>query len=358
MVKPPFDNRGSALAFCCLTLSLILLPALLCRIGLPDRKQLYRGVGNVVGTPANSERTVFDDPRNADVLFVGSSPLTASIVPDTVSAYFEDKLKRPVVVKVLDSRWDGPDIEYALLRDYLASHKPKLIVFEVPNTPSISNRPHRYLSSYLRFGDFEDFATRIGISDQLAIYSEDVVRGPRELLDYVRANELAPTEGSDADRESLLDERFRERSLGRSFVPESPLDSSSKPVSPMPLTSAPVKESSKGFTPSPYLLDVLGRISNLARSNGIRLALIDVPLVADYGSNTVSEMLDLPSIFGPDRDLVAVSFRGLFGDIPRDQVGRFYGDSLHLNGNGARLYDSRVLPALYNEYERTNTQGS
>jgi hypothetical protein len=350
MVKPPFAGPFPTIGFVVSLAFLLALPVLMAKMGLKSREQMYKGVPGVFGNPAYIEGQIYDDFRNPDLLFVGSSRTTAAIQPEKIKEFFRPRLGRDPIVAILDQRWDGPDLEYVMLKDYLSNHQPKLIIFEAPNAPTISNKPHRLLSSLVRYGEVDQYFPYASLADRVSIYAEQVIRGPRQLLDYLRPNVVSDDEKGELNRNRAVTERFWSTSSPGSLSSAS--EPAGVPFVAVRLEHAKVKEEGKQFKPSRYFSFVLSAISTIADQRHIPILLIDMPTQFDFGKRDDAQMIDLARFFGTGTNIIAPSARDLFGELPETRVRTFYNDHLHLNYQGSQAYMQGLLPALYHEYRQ------
>src|ERR1035441_7781669 len=109
-MRPAFRSTQSALYFSAIVLFLLVLPVLVSWIGLPSRKEAWSGVSTHAGAVGDLVQTIFEDPKDADILFVGPSILKRAVEPSVIERALSLHLGRAVHVSVLSMSWAGADL--------------------------------------------------------------------------------------------------------------------------------------------------------------------------------------------------------------------------------------------------------
>jgi hypothetical protein len=341
---PVFRSKLSVLSFCILLIALLGLPLVTGWIGHPSREQAYAGMSTEVGPIGAHMREVFDDPSDADILFVGSSLVRAGVDEQTIERGLSAHTGHPAHIAFLSFNWQGLDLQYFLLRDYLKTHHTKLIVWNLPVPGSRNLIPHVEAFRWVRFGEYSDALSGLPLNYRLALYSDMVLGAPRELLSHLRPNLLSKTE---------TDERILSESTGyygSAFVPEH-VD----PVSTPPINTS--------FEPAPYaFVKATGtplnayedhfaeKILALARQNGVKLALLHIPIDTERGLSYMPERSNWPVALSTDAPMIGVPSAILFRGIDKDHFDNFYRDQ-HFNSNGSLLFTESILPAVLKAYD-------
>ena len=340
---PVFRSRLSLVSFCILLSGLLALPLLTNWIGHPSRQQAYAAMSTEVG-PIGVHTREFNDPFDADVLFLGSSLIRSGVDQKTIERAISAQIGRPAHVVYLSYNWQGLDLQYFLLRDYLKTHHAKLILWNLPVPGSRNLIPHVEAFRWVRFGEYSDAFTGLPLRYRLALYSDMVLGAPRELLSHLRTNRLSRQETNAQIRSENVGY------YGSAFVPE--------PVHPV--AAPPIDES---YEPAPYALvkatgvplnayedhfakDILA----LIQQNGIRLGLLHIPIDTERGLNYMPERSDWPQALSTNAPMIGLPSAVLFRNIGPDHFENFYHDQ-HFNHNGSVLFTESVLPAILKAYE-------
>ena len=187
-MAPAFHSTKNAAAFVAFLILLLVLPAALVRIGLPNRIEVYKAIYPTFGANTTIEQTLIDGPRRSDIVILGSSTAISGIPPGAIEAYCSKSLGRSVSVRHLILQKSGPDKLFLLLSDYLKNHDTSLIVAALPWKSYSSLGPSSDLNTVLRYGDYPGAFEDVSRLDQLKIYSEMVIAAPRQLLNIIRPN--------------------------------------------------------------------------------------------------------------------------------------------------------------------------
>jgi hypothetical protein len=250
----------------------------------------------------------------------------------------------PAHVVFLSLNWQGLDLQYFLLRDYLKTHHAKLIVWNLPVPGSRNIVPHVEAFRWVRFGEYSDALIGLPVHYRLALYGDMVLGAPRELLSHLRPNRLGKAET-----------RVKIRSdstgyYGSAFVPEQV-----EPVSAPPLDES--------YEPAPYALvratgaplnayedHFAKRTLALAQQYGIKVALLHIPIDSERGLNYMPERSNWPVALSTSAPMIGVPSAVLFRNVSKDQFDNFYRDQ-HFNINGSLLFTESILPAVLKAYD-------
>jgi len=346
-VAPAFRDRRDAVGFLAFLVALLALPLVLPH---GPRQQVWTGVPTAMGPVGDLVQTLFEEKEDADVLLLGTSPMRAAFLQGEAERYFSAKLGRPARIRTLAMWWQSLDLQYVMLDEYLENHHPGLIVFELPAKESSTSRPHRQLLRWLRHGEYADAFRGLPQRDRAAVYAEQVLGGPRQLLSLVRPNRLGPDERSAVATEKSS-ERFRRAGYqGAPYVENE--------AHPSPSIAAGALRSVAAIAPKPgpegkgeYLLHFFRRTVDLAKAKGAPIVFIHFPEASEAGTNAVPLYVP-PASLGSDAQIVGVPLDDLLWGVPPERLHDFFFDTHHLNQNGAKAYDAAVLPAIYRAYEK------
>ncbi len=334
----------SVASFCGLLIGLLCLPLVTLWIGHPPREQAYAGMSVEAGPIGPTVREIFRDPSDADVLFLGSSLVRAGIDEPTVERALSSHLGRSTHVEMLSLNWQGLDLQYFLLRDYLNHHHPELVVWNLPVPGARNLEPHVEAFRWIRFGEYSDALSGLPLRYRLALYSDMVLGAPRELLSHLRPNLLSKEE---------IEYQLRPEKTGyygRPFVPE-PTDASIVPtleqsyeVPPYPL----VHIAGKPLTP--YEEHFAEKILQLAKEKHTRIVLLHIPIDSEQGLDYLPERVRWVGPLQTGVPLIGAASSVVFQDVDKTQFHDYYRDQ-HLNLNGSLLFTRSLLPALLKAYD-------
>ena len=343
---PAFRSMSSVVSFCALLIGLLCLPLVTLWLGHPPREQAYAGMSDAVGPVGTHVREVFYDSSNADILFIGSSLVRAGIDQATNEHALSAHLGRPAHVEMLALNWQGLDLQYFLLRDYLNTHHAGLIVWNLPVPGSRSVEPHVEAFRWVRFGEYSDALSGLPLRYRLALYADMVLGAPRELLSHLRPNLLSKKE---------LETPIRSEKAGyygASFVPE-------------PTDSAPLPTLDQSYEQPPYaLVHAVGKPLNiyeehfalkllqLARDNHVKVALLHIPIDSEQGLSYMPERSRWDRALNTDAPMIGAPSNVVFKDLDSARFHDFYRDQ-HFNINGSMLFTRSMLPAILKAYDES-----
>ena len=341
---PVFRSMSSVASFCGLLIGLLCLPLLTAWIGHPPREQAYAGTTVEAGPIGTTVREIFRDPSDADVLFLGSSLVRAGVDEPMVEQALSSHLGRPAHVDMLSLNWQGMDLQYFLLRDYLNRHHAGLVVWNLPVPGSRSLEPHVEAFRWVRFGEYSDALSGLPLRYRMALYSDMVLGAPRELLSHLRSNLLS----KDEINNQLLPEKAGY--YGRPFVPE-PVDSAMIPtldqsyeVPPYPL----VHVTGKPLTP--YEEHFARKIMELAKEKHTEIVLLHIPIDSEQGLDYMPERVNWVGALQTDAPMIGAPSSVVFKSVDKARSHDFYRDQ-HLNFNGSVLFTRSLIPALLEAYD-------
>jgi hypothetical protein len=341
---PAFRSSWSALGYCTLLLVLLLLPIVNFAIGHPPREQAYAGLTEEAGPIEMQVREIYHDPQDADVVLLGSSLIRAAVDVPTLEKALTAHLGRPAHVVVLAMNWQGVDMQYFLLRDYLTHHHATLVIWNLPEPGARHLEPHVEAFRWLRFGEYQDALEGLPVIYRFAIYGDMVLGAPRELLSHFRPNlensQETPPEGAGSSIGYY----------GAPFVSEA-LDTGKAPPLAVTYENSPYPLVRQAGRPlNAYEQHFAQRIIELSESSGSSLAFLHIPMDTEYGLNFMPERSRFGGALGVNRALVGTTSVALFGTMDRTRFEHFYRDQ-HFNTNGRLRYTNAVMPAIMKAFE-------
>jgi len=341
---PAFRSNASVASFCALLIGFLSLPLITFWIGHPQREQAYAGLPDEAGLIAPHVREIFSDPSEPDVLFVGSSLVRAGIDGPTVEQALSAHLGRPAHVAILALNWQGLDLQYFLLRDYLNHHQAGLIVWNLPVPGSRHVEPHVEAFHWIRFGEYSDALAGLPLRYRVALYGDMVFGAPREMLSHLRPNLL----GKDEFAFQLRSETAGY--YGTVFVAE-------------PFDTATIPSLSQSYEHPPYrLVRTVGpplnayeyhfamKILELANEKHTAIALLHIPIDSEQGFDYMPERSGWGDVLHIDAPMIGVPSAVLFKNLDNATFHNYYRDQ-HFNINGSMLFTRSILPAILKAYD-------
>lgn len=285
------------------------------------------GISRRAGNNALAAEYIYDG-RDIDVLFIGSSQLRSGIEHESLRESYHRATGNDIDTLTIGHNWDGLDLVYFKLRDFLEHNKANLVVVESPNyDPNDGNHPHPDTKFFFRIADDPEFFWGLPKTIALKLYAEQVLVAPRLLI-----GALLGETGRDAehnrvarDRGSLLRKQgFNGASFER-FEISKPCNLTVDNVllpTDLPddkLFGAPVQFWERHF---------LTAMDDLLRRHGTKAVFLRYPYMNFAGTGFVERNSDFPAFW----DAYSLSNEQLFEDHPLET---FYHDNSHLNMNGA-----------------------
>ena len=329
---------------------LLLLPVAVSWIGPPPRIEAYKSISTEAGTAGAVVRAIYQSPPQADIVFLGSSLVTAGVSPETVQEALAAHLHRAANVQILAMNWPGLDVQYFMLRDYLNTHSAAMLVWNLPEPRARAyDYPHVQAYRWLRFGEYSDALRGLPFPQYAALYGEMVIGAPRQLLSTIRPNRIG-SEGGEPSAE-LMHQGY----MGSEFVPDDSMPGQGESASLLPVDAPEIAV--RGAPLGPYQLHFARLIVALAQEHHCRIVLLHIPTDAEFNDPLVPELDDWKSDLGKEYPIIAIPAARLFSGMDRARFNRFYRDT-HLNGNGQRYFDQAILPALLKAWDETPRGGS
>jgi hypothetical protein len=350
-MHPAFRSNKSALAFCALLIVLLALPVILSWIGPPSRKEAFSSISNQAGPVGYETKTIYDDPRDADVLLVGSSMIRTDLQPERIESALSAHLGRPAHVALLAMSWPGVDSQYYMLRDYLEHHHATLIVWNQPQANAFNNEPHVQSYHWVRYGQYNDAWKGLPPLFRVYLYAEMVLGAPRELLSMIRPNLIGPDEQTQ-EANAVFVHADPERKVGYNgapFVPDTAPVGSAHEKLLLPLSSPEVAVT--GPYPGKYQIHYMREFAKLAQQHHSEIVFLHLPQAFEYGDTTIPELASWPKILGRDYQLIGAPAGELFPGVSRERYLHFYLDDNHLNNNGEAWITDKITPSILEAYD-------
>ncbi|MGD0547519.1 MAG: hypothetical protein ABR991_06775 [Terracidiphilus sp.] len=336
-------SRWHAPGLLALVAALLLLPVAVSLLGLPPRIEAYKSIPTAAGTAGAVIQSIYQSPPQGDIVFLGSSLLTAGISREAVRNALVEHLHRGVSVQLLAINWPGLDVQYFMLRDYFNAHNARLLVWNLPEPHARAyDYPHVQSYRWLRFGEYADALDGLPLSQRPALYGEMVIGAPRQLLSILRPN-LFAGEGATVDP-TLAETGYQ----GTKFVPNEASPGMKSRAKLLPLDAREIVV--RGPALGSYQMHFARLIAELAKKKRCRIVLLHIPTDAEFQDASIPELDDWMTQLGPSHKIIAIPSAQLFEGMDRTQFDRFYRDA-HLNENGSRYFTQAILPAMLQAYD-------
>lgn len=347
-MRPALRSDASAVCLVLMLMMLLLSPVLLSWLGLPPRSEAYKSISTSAGTVGAVIQAIDQSPRDADVVFLGSSLVSAGISQQAIRTSLSEHLHRDANVQVLAMNWPGLDVQYFMLRDYLNTHTTHLLVWNLPEPHARAYEyPHIQAYRWIRFGEYADALDGLSFRYRAALYGEMVIGAPRQFLSMVRPN-LIRDEGKEVDP-ALARSGF----MGEKFVEDDSLLNAPRSNARL-LSLDSNKISVRGPDPGPYQMHFARLIVEIARKHDCRIVLLHIPLDVEFGQKLIPELSDWKTRLAPDLSMLAAPSSDLFEGMDRPHFNHFYRDA-HLNENGRRYFTQAILPAIEQAFDESTS---
>jgi hypothetical protein len=350
-MHPPFQSNKSAMVFCALLVLLFLLPILLSWTGPDSTEQAFAGMPDGMGPIGQDAKVMYEDTRDADIVFVGDSRVMWGIREDLVEHALSEHLGRSARVVKLVTNLAGADLQSYILREYLKQHHPALIVWMLPQPVAYANHPHRALYHVARFSQKGAF-NGLRLGDRISTYGMMVLGAPQDLLSKFRTNLLGADEKSFAAYAHYVhvDPVHKVGYRGSSFIPDKLPESRPGQSFIQPLTSPVLTV--EGPFPQEYQLKYIRTFLAIAQQHGCSVVFLHMPDENEYGDSTIPQLADWGKVIGPNYQMIGVPSAELFSGLTRDQMLHFFSDDVHFNYNGSRDFTDKILAGLIQAYDQ------
>jgi hypothetical protein len=325
------------------------LPVIVSWMGLPPREQAYSSVSFHSGAAGKVVENIYNDPQDADILFLGASLVRRGILDRRIQDALSSHLGRPAHVVVLSMNWAGADLTYFLLRDYLNRHHARLVIWNQPEPDAYKDDPHIQAYRWMRYGEYNDAFAGLSPYSRVQTYAEMVLGGPRELLAKLRPNLLSDQDKSDWEGEDIRN-NIRTGYRHAQFVRDNLPRDSIRNASLMPVTSSLLRAA--GPFPHGYQLHFLRALAAVAHQKKSNLVLLHIPTDSEYGETTIPEIADWSQLLGPSYKVIGVPSSMLFSGLGRDRFLHFYSD-VHVNDNGREVFTESIIPPVLEAYDES-----
>ncbi|MDE1178123.1 MAG: hypothetical protein PW789_16215 [Edaphobacter sp.] len=342
---PAVWSNKHAVALIVVIATLLSLPVLMHVVGLPPRGSVYSGIRVETGTGPQDEFTIFEEKGPVDILFVGSSLLVRGVDRDYIQQQLSAQLGRPARVRYLALKWQGLDMQYMLMRDFLEHHAAGMVIMNMPTDALIGDSPHIQAYRWMRWGEFPQSTAGLAMRERLAIYGAEVLGAPRQIVNYIRPNRLVTDPAMVAKLGSQSD-YGAVGYFGGPFVPEPRTPPAFAPASMIAQGAGDANFDFHGKPLGPYHQYWARKIGDLVKQYHVPFAMLHIPEDTEKGSITVPERMYWPEVMGvPDAPVIGLPSATLFHSTPSAEVDNYYYDQ-HFNDNGREFFTRAVTPTI------------
>ena len=336
-MQMPFRSSLSATLFCILTGMSLFVPILLPLRGMPSLQQAFVGSPDRAGFVASTAHTIFTEKGDADVLFVGASLVQYGVLPKLIERSLTIKLGRPVRVRTLALNWYGSDLQYLMLREYVARHHARVVVLNPPEPYVFGSKPHAQAYRWMRFGETTIAAMTVPPLSKIQMFANMVVGAPRQLLAMVRPNmvdedELTRVQWSGDKLAAAL----ADKALTETPPPAGHIYSAASSA----LTIDQPKVLGLHVGLGQYTLYYLKQINRLLHSAHSSLYLLEIPTNKDFGSSRIKQLYNWREIFGENVKTISVPSAELFANL--DPKEYYMSGDAHMNAKGAARFTTAI----------------
>ncbi len=367
-MTPAFSSSRRTLAFVVSLVLLFAAPALVAASGGLERRLIYPAIPVRYGPAAWIERQLFENPRDVDIAFMGSSHMWTAVRSRYVKEELSRRLGREAEVFTLAWPRGGFDVLAVVIEDLLAHrHVRMLVIYD----EGYEEAPHLLAPRWLSLGPNGDLLRGVPLGPGVGLYGSVVLGLPRHLLSLVRADRLedptspAPDFWTDAyQAPNLASElgtlRARLAFGARpGFLPIVPLvpfvaDGTATPADVF-VYGPETREQFEfdGPPTGPYQLHFARRIAELCRAHGTKLVVLHTPTLRERGATRVIERDFWPGELGAGVELLGIAPARLVAGIDPSKVELLFYEVDHVNQNGQDLFTRLITPALFSIYDRS-----
>jgi len=366
-MRPAFSSTKQVAAFALLLLVVLLSPVLAGKRFLPPREAAYASQSWGSGPYPWIEDQIFHETNEIDIAFVGSSHILHAIDTPYVQAQLAKHLGRPAVARTIAWGGAGYDALYFITRDLLARRQVRMLVFYDENPAS--DKRNNQMTAWFRFGEDAGLLSGLAFRDQSLFYFAAVIGMPRNLLNLVRSNLPTPLI---ANPPNYWEQHYGSASivkllgctcseLGFNFDPLYDRFTAFTPFSPPTAVTpadaeiySPKVKADFEFDRAPlpaWQAHFVGKLGELARTQGCKLLLLNLPVLADAPVTTIRERAAWPEVFGGDVSLAGIPPAKLFAGLTDQELHWLFFNPGHLNKNGMAYFTPLITPALLRIYD-------
>ncbi len=357
------------MAFALLLASLLALPAVVAETGWLDRRDVYPAVPWDSAPSSFIQRQIFGETGDADMVFLGSSHIWASVDTPYVQKKLSEKLGRNATVFTLGWAWPGFDAVYVIGRDLLEHRRVHtLVIYDDGRDDS----PHPLSNYWFVMGENSEALSGLSPVAQLSLYGGAILGMPRQLLSLVRPN---PMEDPGHARPNIWSTGYRTPNLAQNlgalrvrlaygfkkdFVPFQPRGGATE--ADVLVYSAETRDrfefSGRPARPvSAYQFHFVRKLAQLCRERRTQLVILKIPVLDETGDRVSVAAPELnPEIPGAHPEIVGIPPAKLFAGISAADAPKLFYDVSHLNQNGQDFFTPLITPALLKLYDIPSTQ--
>jgi hypothetical protein len=365
-MTPAFSSPRQASAFAILLAVLLGLPAVAAKSGLLARRDVYPAIPWKYGPFPWIQQKVFDESKDVDVAFLGSSQIWCAINTPYVQQRLSNRLGRESEVFTLGWPWTGFDALYVIARDLLEHRRVHMmIIYDEDRGTDI---PHPQSSRWFRAGEASDVLSGLPWESQASLYGGAVLGMPRQLLSIVRPNLLEDPAHCHTNfwntyyhapnlAQNLGSLRAR---LGYganpNFVPFEPKGEAT-PADALAY-SPQTRDAFEFIGPpmAPYQLHFARELARLCQAHGTQLVVLHTPKLEESTRKVISEHQKWPEVLKSDVAIVGIPPAKLFAGIPAADVQRLFYEDTHVNQSGQEMFTKLITPKLLELYDAKNAR--
>lgn len=364
-MRPAFASTKGASAFAVLLLLLLTGPLLAGKRTLPAREQAYSIPSSFFGPYPWIRNQIYDESKDIDVLFIGSSHLLCGIDTPYFQQKLTEKLGRESVVRSVC--WGGGDFDalYFIAKDLLEHRRVRTLVFYDESFGKEHN--NAMLPVWFRYADDGQVLTSLPLVDKVPYYFGSIAGLPRNLVCLIRSNLPASLSESNfcqgnynttnpANRlGSVSSQNAYRASIWEKRPPFVPFKPPMKAQSAEACIYSPTTKNKFTFLNErlpTWQIHFARKFSALAQQHGCKLVLIHMPVLAEQHVANIVEKQFWPDSLSADIDMIGVPPRDFFAGLTDDQCRALYADIVHLNKNGQEYFTPMITPALIEIYEK------
>ena len=347
-MQPAFSGTGHIVIWIAALAAILLSPILTALVVSPETRYLV--MSKRIGPSDWHTEQVLKETGPLDILVLGNSRMLVAIDHAALREYVQTP-DGPLKSETIAARFNGYDLSYTFLKDFLIHRHARLVIINYPDIPQIDSHPgEKYIRTLGQPDPGLDIKT-----PNLAVtnYAEMALIGPRlALASIIRPGALTrqgyrtmedfpdfeKTRGSYTPDEGYQENKTSPRaSFAQYDSPDKPQPAIIiSPGAPLPtgvvLTNRALTSIELAYLPA---------IKTLCEENGAMLAFMMLPLATSQGPIEVSSQVLALGV-----PVIAPQPESISGNISSEPPKENYFQPLHLNSNGARRSAQVFGPAL------------
>lgn len=356
MIAPVFTYRWQAIIFFPILAFFLALPFVDKPVWM-ERAILYRSIEMASNHRNNIFYDILTGESDIDILFLGSSTLSAAINPLIVRAALRSLTGKENTVYTVYHPKAGFDFDYIILKDILQNRRVKLLVWDGVRTPKTDNALYHHATPYVWDYNMHKDLARLLDSDPIDVYLYSVMTGPKLLFSpLLYLGKAIPEEGEDflCDKTYYLGACLRSSASQASIHYPAPPHLDMKRLLHFRGNDLEDLRDTKSYRSMDY--ELMKKILELAKEHNTAVALMVAPInnESDHAISVQSIDQNAP---GWDLPIIGATLFNVLNTTDIKVEDFFQEDKIHMMFNATNYYTEMLLPAIVKLYNEAITTG-